>query len=332
MWNQMAHLSDEELLFWVDGELPRRRAVKARVHLSACWACRSRMAQLEKTIHDFMHTYNSSIPKLPSSSGPRALLKARLAELSVRGNDGSQKAGRWALGLWVAAACLLVLVIGGIFLHRHAGGFDPAAAPLGSSLPDPRLTPGATIAADINDLCSTPHDEVVRSVPTDLQEAVLREYGLPPARAQNFEIDFLISPGLGGAESIRNLWPQPRHNTLWNSFVKDQLEDYLHQSVCQGKVSLETAQREIAGDWISAYRKYFHTKQPLAAVSGMPVVRPRNLTGYSRFRAPANLQAPRWGTAKAVALRGPSAHHTNSDPLASYSLHLTTFFSASVLT
>jgi hypothetical protein len=34
--------------------------------------------------------------------------------------------------------------------------------------------------------------------------------------------------------------------------------------VCDGSIDLEEAQREIAVNWIAAYKKYFHTDQPLA--------------------------------------------------------------------
>jgi len=34
------------------------------------------------------------------------------------------------------------------------------------------------------------------------------------------------------------------------------LEDRLHALVVNGKLDLETAQREIAADWITAYKKY----------------------------------------------------------------------------
>jgi hypothetical protein len=108
------------------------------------------------------------------------------------------------------------------------------------------------------------HDDVVRPAPRTLRQRVFQEYGMPKAPAANYEIDFLISPGLGGAESTRNLWPEPLYNTLWNSFVKDQLNDYLHQSVCGGKLSQATAQQDIAGNGVSAYKKYFHTDKPLA--------------------------------------------------------------------
>ena len=33
--------------------------------------------------------------------------------------------------------------------------------------------------------------------------------------------------------------------------------------VCNGRLELATAQEEIAGDWISAYQKYFRTEAPL---------------------------------------------------------------------
>jgi hypothetical protein len=45
--------------------------------------------------------------------------------------------------------------------------------------------------------------------------------------------------------------------------VKDALEAHLHDLVCTGKLELETAQRDIAEDWIAAYRKYFNTRNPL---------------------------------------------------------------------
>jgi hypothetical protein len=49
--------------------------------------------------------------------------------------------------------------------------------------------------------------------------------------------------------------------------VKDALEDRLHSMVCEGKLDLRTAQRDIATDWIAAYKKYFHTDRPLPGPS-----------------------------------------------------------------
>ena len=45
--------------------------------------------------------------------------------------------------------------------------------------------------------------------------------------------------------------------------MKDELEELLPQLVCEGKVELATAQREIASDWIAAYQNYLRTGWPL---------------------------------------------------------------------
>jgi hypothetical protein len=39
----------------------------------------------------------------------------------------------------------------------------------------------------------------------------------------------------------------------------------LRRQVCAGQLDLATAQHEISANWIAAYKKYFHTSQPLAA-------------------------------------------------------------------
>jgi hypothetical protein len=45
--------------------------------------------------------------------------------------------------------------------------------------------------------------------------------------------------------------------------VKDDLEDRLREMVCSGSLDLTEAQREIASDWVGAYKKYFHTDKPM---------------------------------------------------------------------
>ena len=76
-------------------------------------------------------------------------------------------------------------------------------------------------------------------------------------------MDYLITPALGGADDIRNLWPQPYAAPVWNARVKDALEYRLRDMVCDGGIELGEAQREIATNWIAAYKKYFHTEEPL---------------------------------------------------------------------
>jgi hypothetical protein len=103
-----------------------------------------------------------------------------------------------------------------------------------------------------------------------MQEEVYREYGIAGAPTANYEVDYLVTPGLGGAGDIRNLWPEPHYNTVWNSYVKDHLEDHLHYLVCSRQISLVAAQQDMETNWIAAYEKYFHTDKPLtnyAAIS-----------------------------------------------------------------
>ena len=103
-----------------------------------------------------------------------------------------------------------------------------------------------------------------REVSKSLRQEVFQEYGIVNAHASDYEIDYLIAPGLGGAEDIRNLWPEPYTARTWNAHVKDALEERLHEMVCAGELDLSTAQRDIATDWIAAYKKYFHTDRPLS--------------------------------------------------------------------
>jgi hypothetical protein len=105
--------------------------------------------------------------------------------------------------------------------------------------------------------------ETARVVPVDVAKRVFAAYGVDTPEPRAYEVDYLITPALGGSDNIRNFWPQPYKNTVWNAHIKDALEDYLQELVCAGQLELATAQHEIAVDWISAYKKYFHTEAPL---------------------------------------------------------------------
>jgi hypothetical protein len=277
MPNADLHPSEQELLLSADGELPWRRAAWVRTHLAACWSCRSRMAEIEGTIADFVRATHQSVdPTLPPIGGSRALLQAQLAESAREFRREGWRHLRLTLkrrGLaWVCALALFV-VLGARALYRPVAERRSGAYVYAGLLPDRTLTPGATRPAAIGELCSVDHDEVIRPVSRTLQLRVFQEYGMRDAPADKYEVDYLITPGLGGADDIRNLWPEPRYDTIWNSTVKDQLEDHLHRLVCAGKLSLSTAQKDVATDWISAYKKYFHTDEPLSRSSALDLFR-----------------------------------------------------------
>jgi hypothetical protein len=83
--------------------------------------------------------------------------------------------------------------------------------------------------------------------------------------SEQYELDALITPELGGTTGIHNLWPQRYDTPVWHARVKDVLERRLAEDVCAGRIDLARAQREISADWIAAYQRYFHTNTPLQA-------------------------------------------------------------------
>ena len=255
-----SHLSDRELIMAMDGELARQDINRVESHLEACWSCRSRRQDLERAIADFVHLHRSRPElQLPPSAGPRAILKARLAELAQARPSLWHQSANMLRRSWVAAAALGFL-IAAIVADRYIA--EPRALEVVLAAPNPALTPGAAVLGNPIDLCreSMPKN---KEVPGPLRHRVLQEYGLANASARNYEVDYLITPALGGSDDIHNLWPHSYANTEWNAGVKDALEDRLRDLVCQGKVDLSTAQREIATNWIDAYKKYFHAEHPI---------------------------------------------------------------------
>jgi anti-sigma factor RsiW len=271
------HLSDQELLLASDGELPASRAAKVHAHLTACWDCRARMAEVEATIADFARTHRRTLdPQLPPIAGPRALLRAQLAQMSSKPQVSSWRTFFQSISFQFASAtrlaavgmALLIVVVAGriLFLHSHVRATQSVVTPFEhGAIPDRSLTPGATRRVTISDVCSMAHEEVVAEVPTSLRQQVFREYGIVGDHVDEYEVDYLITPGLGGVEDIHNLWPEPSTSPTWNAHVKDGLEEHLHEMVCAGELDLPTAQRDIATNWIAAYKKYFHTEKPLPA-------------------------------------------------------------------
>jgi hypothetical protein len=255
MLRKPVHLTDQDLLRALDGEQSRRVAKQARAHLAACGLCRSRLGELEATIADLASLHRQLEPQLPCATGPRALLKARLAEAAA-----PPPARRWQRFLHVlphtravAGICLVAFL--SVIFWRHLQPRQTVAA-----VPDPNLTPGATRPVSLSDVCSMAHEEVVSDVPAFLRQQVFREYGIVNPRPGDYEVDYLIAPGLGGAEDIHNLWPEPATSAGWNAHLKDALEERLHQLVCAGKLDLPTAQRAIASNWIAAYKTYLGTE------------------------------------------------------------------------
>jgi hypothetical protein len=122
--------------------------------------------------------------------------------------------------------------------------------------PDPNLTPGAVLPVTAVIICQSGYTKSVRHVDRKTKAQVYREYGIGTHQPGRYEVDHLISLGLGGSNDIKNLWPQSFETQPWNAHLKDRLEGRLHKLVCNGDISLLEAQRAVADDWIGAYNRY----------------------------------------------------------------------------
>jgi len=265
----MRHVSDEDLVRSADGELARQRAAEVAAHLEACWDCRARMEEIQSAMTGFVRAHHAALDaQLPPATGPRALLRARLTEFGPAPRiEWWKHVFPFSFGLSrVALVCLplIATAIGIMWLQGPSRNLTPSSVLFdAAAAPNRGLTPGTTRPVTISEVCSVPQEQVIGDVPPPLRDKVLQAYGISNARPEDYEIDYLIAPRLGGTADIRNLWPEPYRARVWNAHVKDALEQRLHEMVCSGQVDLHTAQRDIATDWIAAYKKYFHTNTPL---------------------------------------------------------------------
>jgi hypothetical protein len=269
-----AHLNDVELVLSVDGELSPSHAARVRAHLSTCEACCIRRDEFASALSGATVKVHVELDDvLPSTAVSRARLRASIAELATDSSTrpwwqvqlpGFLQAAAALCGVLLLAAATVKWVVPSPVVTAESASvvpYDPAAEP------DISLTPGAVRNVSLAEVCAMPREEVELDVPAQLRSAVFKEYGISGAHPADYEIDYLIAPGLGGTEDIHNLWPEPYTSAAWNAHVKDSLEEYLHESVCAGKLDLRTAQSDISHDWIAAYKKYFHTDKPLPETS-----------------------------------------------------------------
>ena len=129
-------------------------------------------------------------------------------------------------------------------------------------LPDAKCTPGVinpsvTQSNIKNTICVSGYTKTVRppvSYTTPLKIKLMKSYGFTDSRS-NYEFDHLIPLEVGGHPTdVKNLFPEPGYGQ-YNFHVKDRFENYLHKAVCNGSISLTEAQKQIATDWISNWKK-----------------------------------------------------------------------------
>lgn len=275
------HPPDEELLLAADHELSLRRLRRVQRHLAGCPRCRTRTTAIERTLAEALRlSRNESSPPLPPLPQSRARLMRGLADASARLDRTPTPRALLHLGarFTYAIGVLAMVVIIALVCAPSGPRFSLAPqTPAGVFLlPNRDLTPGATRDVTVDDVCGADRGMHTRGmhtqpVPAAIHRAIFESYGADYRRAAEYELDYLITPELGGVADARNLWPQPFSRTEWNAFVKDELELLFHRLVCDGEIDLATAQREMASDWIAAYKRFFNTDKPLRDYTQAPL-------------------------------------------------------------
>lgn len=119
---------------------------------------------------------------------------------------------------------------------QRAFAFEPL-------LPDATLTPGR--------IAKRPADS--RGVTESMKDEVFARYRIPLERRRYYAIDRLIPKELGGADDIRNLWPQRLSARPYGPRRKRLLTQHLLEMIAAKQITLAEAQREMSEDWISAF-------------------------------------------------------------------------------
>ncbi|HEY0753253.1 MAG TPA: HNH endonuclease signature motif containing protein [Ktedonobacteraceae bacterium] len=138
------------------------------------------------------------------------------------------------------------------------------------ALQDQQCTPGALITSATKDqICKSGYSSSVRNVPTSVKNQVYAEYSIQSHSTGQYEVDHLVSLELGGSNDISNLWPEAA-SPKPGFHEKDKVENYLHDQVCSGAVSLQQAQVEVATNWLDVYNKMPSASQSSGNGGGQP--------------------------------------------------------------
>jgi hypothetical protein len=271
MSNSRTHPADTTLILALDRELSLAQRIALDQHLMACEACRSRLAAFAEAAREAVRVCrDDESGDTAATSALRRRLQGRMTELGREWDRSLLFRFRRAAasvppfargGLTVAFLVLVVrLVQPELSVLPRASQYE--------SLPISRFTPGATTNMSVRDLCSGSLP-IRRVVSIAVRQDVLQKYQMEHVTPSEYELDYLITPELGGVGDARNLWPQRYDSGVWNARVKDDLERLLPRLVCDGTVELAHAQREIADNWIDAYKKYFNTERPILRQAGL---------------------------------------------------------------
>ena len=138
------HPREDDLLLYIDGELPARRQARIGAHLKACWACRAKVEKVESTITAFMDYRSRASARLggiTSDDAFRLRLRTLARQQGLKQSMRKSVARAWRLAgganvrvpVMVAAGVLAValLVLGWKYrqYQLHLGAGTVIAAP-----------------------------------------------------------------------------------------------------------------------------------------------------------------------------------------------------------
>ncbi|HTZ72478.1 MAG TPA: hypothetical protein VMB47_01025 [Candidatus Aquilonibacter sp.] len=183
----------------------------------------------------------------------------------------STRARQSVIPLLIALAFVIAAIL---YLARESHSPPPSTPPPGSQngrvgpmdiYPIESLTPGAinlgVTQANIEETICNPHWSTRSERPPEeytyrLKREQMVEYHLADAETRDYEEDHLIPLELGGSPTDpKNLWPEAYSTSIpdGGAKYKDKVENYLHDQVCAGGMSLADAQQRIATDWYRVY-------------------------------------------------------------------------------
>lgn len=249
-----AHPEHSRRLLASAGELPAAEQAAIDAHLRTCTQCRLEAGRDA----DILQALRAPAVGAPDDTLTHARARRRLSHAL---DHASRPAPARVTFRWMALAAAAIVALALYARTSPASNVSLDVLPHGT-LPVAHLTPGATIPVGLSAICT---GETLQSpaVPDAVRIAVLEGYGMAHVPAHEYELDYLITPELGGATDAANLWPERYTGSTWNARVKDHLELLLPRMVCAGEVDLAEAQVAIARNWVAAYQKYFKTRTPL---------------------------------------------------------------------
>jgi hypothetical protein len=100
-----------------------------------------------------------------------------------------------------------------------------------AQLPNPKLTPGATLKVTREQVCDSPAIPRRRGASVRRRKPLFSKSTVLQYDTAHYEVDHLIALEIGGSNTANNLWPEPYAGSM-GAKAKDRLENKLHKMVC----------------------------------------------------------------------------------------------------